>query len=142
MADETNAGARGRWTRPGDPLTERQAAFLAALVEATCELGRPPTIREMGLRLGIGTPNGIICHLKSLRDRDIVRAGEKMSARGRTGLTPRAVRELRDVRAHGGGVRVRMLAPEVVISPADARALARELLEKADAVDAEAGAGG
>jgi hypothetical protein len=35
-----------------------------------------------------------------------------------------------------------MLATSAAMSPADARALARELLEKADAVDAEAGAGG
>lgn len=50
----------------GDPPTDRQAEMLAYIKGHIREHGLPPTTREIGLALGIRSPNGVMCHIKAL----------------------------------------------------------------------------
>lgn len=47
-------------------LTPRQRELLTFLVTELTG-GRIPTIRSMGRHLGIGSPNGVVCHLRALQ---------------------------------------------------------------------------
>ena len=49
------------------PLTDRQAEVLACIQESIEALGYPPTVREIGERLGIRSTNGVGQHLKALK---------------------------------------------------------------------------
>lgn len=53
-------------------ITTRQAEVLSTIDELTAKLGHPPTFRELGRQLGISSPNGILCHLRSLRSKGLV----------------------------------------------------------------------
>ena len=74
-------------------LTDRQREVLQTLWQFAKDHGRYPTIREMGDRLGIDSPNGIMIHLMALRKKGyITQSGKgKPHAWGLTG----AVVELR-----------------------------------------------
>ena len=48
-------------------LTLRQKQILAYLRDHIATRGYPPTFREIGLAMGIGSPNGVNCHLKVLQ---------------------------------------------------------------------------
>lgn len=50
----------------GKPLTLRQSEILEFFREYSAEQGRPPTIRGIGLRFGILSPNGVMTHLRAL----------------------------------------------------------------------------
>ena len=58
-------------TRPAIPLTSRQSAIYDFLVEQIA-LGVPPTVREIGSRFGIRSPNGVMCHLKALEKKGVI----------------------------------------------------------------------
>lgn len=47
-------------------LTPRQQAVYDFLLSHTRKHGYQPTIREIGTRLKINSPNGVMCHLKAL----------------------------------------------------------------------------
>lgn len=64
--------------------------------------GEWPTVREAGAALGIGSPNGLMCHLKSLELKGYL-AREPLSSRG--------TRVIRD--ADGREVRVGIVRQEV-----------------------------
>lgn len=49
-----------------DSLTDRQRQVLERIRIWLQERGRPPTIRELGEDLGIGSTNGVNDHLKAL----------------------------------------------------------------------------
>lgn len=49
------------------PLTERQQKVYDLIVEQVGLWGYPPTIREIGVRLGIRSTNGVADHLKALK---------------------------------------------------------------------------
>lgn len=53
-------------------ITTRQAEVLSTIDELTIKLGHPPTFRELAKQLGISSPNGILCHLRSLRAKELV----------------------------------------------------------------------
>ena len=55
----------------GPILTSRQAAIYEFIVEKV-ELGIPPTVREIGTRFGIRSPNGVMCHLKALEKKGVI----------------------------------------------------------------------
>ena len=55
----------------GPILTSRQRAIYEFIVEKV-ELGIPPTVREIGSRFGIRSPNGVMCHLKALEKKGVV----------------------------------------------------------------------
>lgn len=48
------------------PLTARQWKFLLEIYKHIAKHGRVPTIREIGAKLSIKSPNGVICNLKAL----------------------------------------------------------------------------
>lgn len=69
--------------KPSKELTGRQAKILRFIMDHTVDFGRAPTIREIGERMGIRSPNGVIAHITAL-----VRKGYLM----RTELTTRSYR--------------------------------------------------
>jgi SOS-response transcriptional repressor LexA len=123
-----------------EPLTARQRAMLEAFVELQAEGGAPPTVRALAARMGIQSPNGVMSLVLPLARKGYLLPPDPEVSRQCWMLSPRALAEAGRVVARWPYVR--MLATSADMSPAEARALARELLEKADAVDAEAGAGG
>jgi SOS-response transcriptional repressor LexA len=48
-------------------LTPRQWEVLAAIRRLRAPRDLPPTIRELGAEIGVGSPNGVVCHLRALR---------------------------------------------------------------------------
>lgn len=50
-------------------LAPRQRETLVAILEHWTVHGCPPTLREIGAKLGVTSPNGIRNHLKRLEDR-------------------------------------------------------------------------
>jgi SOS-response transcriptional repressor LexA len=48
-------------------VTERQAEVLRAIIDYRTKNGVSPTVRELGALVGIGSPNGMMCHLRRLR---------------------------------------------------------------------------
>ncbi len=62
-------------------LTERQRRVLDLIVSSVAERGYPPTLREIGSRMGIRSTNGVNDHLRALERKGyIARSG--MLARG------------------------------------------------------------
>ena len=53
-------------------LTKTQQAILKAICRSIRDTGRQPTIREIGQRFGITSPNGVVCHLKALQRKGYV----------------------------------------------------------------------
>jgi SOS-response transcriptional repressor LexA len=52
---------------PGiQPLTPAQAAILRHIAETFAKEMRPPTVREIGARFGIASPNGVLSHIEAL----------------------------------------------------------------------------
>jgi hypothetical protein len=61
----------GRLVADDDPadtsgLTQRQRQILTIIRQHVETRGYPPTVRDIGLATGIGSPNGVLCHLKAL----------------------------------------------------------------------------
>ena len=53
-------------------LTPRQQAVLNVIVDYLHWLGYPPTIREIGERLNIKSPNGVVRHLSALERKGFI----------------------------------------------------------------------
>jgi repressor LexA len=68
-------------TQIGPKLTVRQRQVLGLIVDASAADGRPPTLREIGRRLGIASTNGVRDHLQALIEKGYIRRDER-SARG------------------------------------------------------------
>jgi repressor LexA len=65
-------------TTTAAPLTDRQAEVLAAIRAYWRDHGRPPALRDLMALLRISSPNGVVCHLKSLHKKGLVElAGDK-----------------------------------------------------------------
>lgn len=62
-----------------EPLTDRQQEVLTVIREHLRMYG--PSVREIGKELGIFSPNGVLCHLKSLERKGYIRRSKKI-ARG------------------------------------------------------------
>jgi SOS-response transcriptional repressor LexA len=77
------------------PITARQREVLDIVVASINEHGYPPTLREIGLRMGIRSTNGVNDHLKAL---------EKKGYLIRKDLTSRSIRvvDLEQVAADPG----------------------------------------
>jgi repressor LexA len=54
------------------PLTARQLAVLRFIAEYTADFACPPSIRDIGERFGISSPNGVLCHLRALAKKGLV----------------------------------------------------------------------
>ena len=57
-------------------LTPRQAEILALIRDHMRREGFPPTPRELMALTGIKSPNGIVCHLASLKRKGLLRGGD------------------------------------------------------------------
>lgn len=64
------------------PPTARQAAALAVIRDTILRTGRPATIRGIGAALGIASPSGVMCHLRGLMRRGLVRRDKPGPTRG------------------------------------------------------------
>jgi repressor LexA len=84
-------------------LTDRQREILAFIQQRIHEQGYPPTIREIGERMGIRSTNGVNDHLKAL---------ERKGYLQREGLKSRALRPVQgpDAQAHVGSMESSMHA--------------------------------
>ena len=49
-----------------DQLTQRQEQVYQFIFEKITQRGYGPTVREIGERFHISSPNGVMCHLKAL----------------------------------------------------------------------------
>lgn len=74
-------GGRRRRGSRSRPLTLRQRQVLEIIDGSTSDVGRPPTLREIGQQLGIASTNGVRDHLQALIDKGYLRRDER-SARG------------------------------------------------------------
>jgi repressor LexA len=81
----------------GRPATERQQRILKAINDFTSERGYPPSVREIGERVGLSSSSTIHAHLKALEKRGLIsrdptkpRAlrSESLSARGDVVVMP------------------------------------------------------
>lgn len=79
-------------TRPGDPLTERQAAIFRYLYEQTRDTGIQPSFRDLMTRFGIRSPHGIKCHLEALEAKGWLGV---VAREGRSGVRSRSLKFLR-----------------------------------------------
>lgn len=57
----------------GDPLTPRQQQVFDIINDMTKQNGYPPTIRDIAEAAGISSPNGVLCHLKAMKAKGVLR---------------------------------------------------------------------
>lgn len=60
-------------SKPGDALTKTQQRVLDLIVRYIREIGYPPSILDLMGKLGIRSPNGIVCHLMALEKKGRIR---------------------------------------------------------------------
>ncbi len=77
------AGSRG----PVVPLTDRQREVLTFIARSIQERGYPPTLREIGQKLGIRSTNGVNDHLKALEKKGYLQR-EDLKSRALRCLSP------------------------------------------------------
>lgn len=53
-------------------LTSRQSEILDFIKSEITTNQRPPTVRGIGNRFGIRSPNGVLCHLKALERKGLI----------------------------------------------------------------------
>jgi repressor LexA len=58
-------------------LTERQRHIYEFICDKIERRGYPPSIREIGEEFDIKSPNGVMCHLKALEKKGLIRRDEK-----------------------------------------------------------------
>ena len=75
-------------------LTERQREIYDFIRQKIESRGYGPTVREIGLAFDIKSPNGVMCHLKALEKKGLIK---------REGFSARAI-QLLDVRLHDSGL--------------------------------------
>jgi repressor LexA len=56
-----------------DSLTTRQSEVYNFIRERIRACGYGPTVREIGTRFAINSPNGVMCHLKALEKKGLIR---------------------------------------------------------------------
>ena len=62
-----------------DALTPRQREIYGFIRDKIQIRGFPPTVREIGDRFEIKSPNGVMCHLKALQKKGLIHRDPKMS---------------------------------------------------------------
>ena len=75
-------------------LTERQREIYDFIRDKIENRGYGPTVREIGLAFDIRSPNGVMCHLKALEKKEMIK---------REGFSARAI-QLVDHHPHSGGL--------------------------------------
>jgi len=62
-----------------DQLTKRQREVYVFIREKIRQRGYGPTVREIGEKFGIRSPNGVMCHLKALEKKGLITREPNMS---------------------------------------------------------------
>src|SRR5437868_6886663 len=62
-----------------DNLTSRQREIYEFMRSKIQGRGYGPTVREIGTQFGIKSPNGVMCHLKALQKKGLIRREPNMS---------------------------------------------------------------
>lgn len=62
-----------------DQLTQRQREVYEFIREKIRQRGYGPTVREIGTRFKISSPNGVMCHLKALEKKGVISRERYMS---------------------------------------------------------------
>jgi len=62
-----------------DQLTDRQKGVYEFIRDKIRNRGYGPTVREIGLRFHISSPNGVMCHLKALEKKGLISREPNMS---------------------------------------------------------------
>jgi repressor LexA len=75
------------------PATERQRRILDVIVAFTAERGYPPSVREIGERVGLSSSSTIHAHLKALEKRGLISRDPTKPRALRSGVKP-PVRDL------------------------------------------------
>jgi repressor LexA len=78
-------------------LTERQREIYDFIREKIESRGYGPTVREIGLAFDIKSPNGVMCHLKALEKKGLIK---------RTGFQARAIQLVDHPRRGSSGIRL------------------------------------
>ncbi|KAA5539856.1 transcriptional repressor LexA [Roseiconus nitratireducens] len=61
------------------PLTDRQRRVYELIRELILNRGYGPTVREIGEAFGIKSPNGVMCHLRALERKGLIRRSPNKS---------------------------------------------------------------
>ena len=56
-----------------DQLTDRQRNVYDFIRDKIVNRGYGPTVREIGEQFGISSPNGVMCHLKALEKKGLIK---------------------------------------------------------------------
>lgn len=126
-------GARMETRRKGKlkALSPRQQDVIDTYVRLWCEQGIPPVIRQIQEAMAIKSPNAVMGHYRALARKGWLLPPAREGRYGAWVLSPNAVRKCWEMAASEGKVVVRLFLPEVVLSPREAFALARELVAAA-----------
>ena len=60
-------------------LTQRQRAVYEMMRDKIVNRGYGPTVREIGEHFGISSPNGVMCHLKAIEKKGLIRRSPNKS---------------------------------------------------------------
>src|ERR1043165_9539821 len=60
-----------------DSLTSRQAAVFEFIKDRVQSRGYGPTVREIGEHFHISSPNGVMCHLRALEKKELLKRVRK-----------------------------------------------------------------
>jgi len=82
-----------------DQLTKRQAAVYEFIRDKIVNRGYGPTVREIGERFEINSPNGVMCHLKALEKKGMIRRSPNKSRA--IELSRQAIREAAGIQMAG-----------------------------------------
>lgn len=63
------------------PLTKRQQKVYDFIKSHIEDKGWPPTVRETMEHMGIKSPNGVMCHFKALKKKEVIEFGEAQMSR-------------------------------------------------------------
>ena len=64
---------------PRDQLTKRQRVVFEFIRDKIQNRGYGPTVREIGTEFNISSPNGVMCHLKALEKKGLIRRSPNKS---------------------------------------------------------------
>ena len=77
-----------------DQLTKRQRAVYEFIRDKIQNRGYGPTVREIGERFDISSPNGVMCHLKALEKKGLITREPNMSRAIQLTVDPTQVKGL------------------------------------------------
>lgn len=60
-------------------LTDRQSRIFEFIKSYVATKGMPPTVRDIGSKFGIRSPNGVMCHLKALEKKGVIERSSQIS---------------------------------------------------------------